>query len=262
MGFVLGNIDSGEKGAEPVAEPEPVPVPVPMQQQQPVQQQQQPVVTGLPNWMPAPQPTQNGGNNAGPEAVSARVTRAAATAGVQNGIPSRGIGAAITSPPNLCGGEGLTISYFRFGSPLCCLRLKIDEKVLWLHFALSSLSYLGVYLGNSEAKPVRDGYFCIMNCFCCFSYVCSELLCSMACGGAPMGLGWGHGGRAQSFLIWSVGLEVVLRWAATDIIQALLSYPSLMMRVSEENGILAYLLGFGLLLIDIEFSFKFSVFLK
>ncbi|CAL0315562.1 unnamed protein product [Lupinus luteus] len=82
MGFVLGNIDAGEKEKNAVPEPEPVPL-------------QQPAATVLPNWMPAPtaampQPTQNGGNNAQGASGTPRVTRAAASTGVQNGAPSRG----------------------------------------------------------------------------------------------------------------------------------------------------------------------------
>lgn len=92
MGFVVGNDGAEEKRAEPelapeiVVEPEePAPVPISVQG-----------VSGssLPNWMPAPVPVENGGNNV--VSVTATVTTpvrvttrsGAVTGGVSNGVAS------------------------------------------------------------------------------------------------------------------------------------------------------------------------------
>ncbi|KAL5102527.1 hypothetical protein RYX36_006854 [Vicia faba] len=109
MGFVLGNVGSEEKetelAPEVVPEPETETVPVPISVQPAVPYQPAPAsyqpASSLPNWMPAPVPVQNGGNNVMPVApmdvvvaTPARVTtRSAAVTGVvSNGVAARGSG--------------------------------------------------------------------------------------------------------------------------------------------------------------------------
>ncbi|CAK8537639.1 unnamed protein product [Lathyrus sativus] len=97
MGFVLRNVGSEEKetelAPEVVPEPETVPVPISVQTAS--------TNSSLPNWMPAPVPVENGGNNVMPVApmevvvaTPARVTtRSGAVTGVvSNGVAARGSG--------------------------------------------------------------------------------------------------------------------------------------------------------------------------
>lgn len=90
MGFVLGNDGAEEKRAEPELVPEivvqpdePVPVPISVQGAS---------GSSLPNWMPAPVPVENGGNNVvsvtATVTTPARVTTrsGAVTGGVSNGV--------------------------------------------------------------------------------------------------------------------------------------------------------------------------------
>ncbi|XP_058747783.1 uncharacterized protein LOC131620667 [Vicia villosa] len=104
MGFVLGNVGSEEKETE-LPETETVPVPISVQAAAPFQPAAasfqsasvQPA-SSLPNWMPAPVPVENGGNNVMPvvpprDVVVATPARVTTRSGVvSNGVAPRGSG--------------------------------------------------------------------------------------------------------------------------------------------------------------------------